>query len=58
MKNTLVIFAIIGLVFAMYGQSEAKSTKKSYEQAKKECLAENPNLSEKKLRACIRKKRR
>ena len=58
MKTTLMFFAIVGLLFAFYGQVEAKGKKKTYEQAKKECLAENPSMSDKKLRACIRKKRR
>lgn len=48
----------LSLLFVLTGQAEARSKKKTYDEAKKECLAEDSSLSGKRLQACIKKKRR
>lgn len=51
------IFVAGLLALCICSLSEAKGTKKSYAEAKKECLQEDGQLRGKKLQTCIKKKR-
>lgn len=53
MKSVLLL-ALLSLAFTLPHSAEAKSKKKSYNKAKKECLAKDPSLAGKDLQYCIK----
>lgn len=58
MTKTLFAFAVLALAVSFSAPSEARSKKRDskYASAKKMCLEENPGMSGKELRKCIKDK--
>jgi hypothetical protein len=61
MKNLILISLTIGLSVSVATTASAgghNGKKKSYDEAKKECLMKDSSLKGKKLQDCIKKKRK
>jgi hypothetical protein len=58
MKKLIMFLTASLFVLGSAGAVPKKEKKKSYDQAKKECLVESPSLAGKKLQSCIKKKRK
>lgn len=59
MKNmSLFLSAVIAMTVLASAPAVARPKKTSSAEAKKECLTENPNLSGKELRRCMKEKRK
>lgn len=58
MKKTVVLFlSTLALISAIGLSAQANPKKKNkYNEAKRACLTENPDLAGKKLQSCIKKK--
>lgn len=58
MKTTFAIVLLSVFTFSGIQNAEARKKSKSYKVAKKECLADNPDMKGQNLRKCIREKRK
>jgi len=58
MKKVIAFLAASLFVLGSAVAAPKRGKKMSYDDAKKECLAEKPSLSGKKLQSCIKKKRK